>query len=91
MAEALRTEWEESQTQKIKNLEQLYLASLRSMGEGHQRAKENVSEHLFDYLFVVIILVKSKLYLLNACVIKMFSYIEFAWGGLNLYCEFNVI
>ncbi|XP_015441462.2 centrosomal protein of 295 kDa isoform X2 [Pteropus alecto] len=41
LAEALRTEWEESQTQKIKNLEQLYLASLRSMGEGHQRAKEN--------------------------------------------------
>nr|KAF6464489.1 centrosomal protein 295 [Rousettus aegyptiacus] len=41
LAEALRTEWEESQTQKIKNLEQLYLASLRNMGEGHQRAKEN--------------------------------------------------
>ncbi|XP_014640731.1 PREDICTED: centrosomal protein of 295 kDa [Ceratotherium simum simum] len=41
LAEELRTEWEESQTQKIKNLEKLYLASLRSMGEGHQQAKEN--------------------------------------------------
>ncbi|KAM8816807.1 centrosomal protein of 295 kDa [Rhynchonycteris naso] len=41
LAEALRTEWEESQTQKINNLEKLYLASLRTMGEGHQHAKEN--------------------------------------------------
>ncbi|XP_019487733.1 PREDICTED: centrosomal protein of 295 kDa isoform X2 [Hipposideros armiger] len=41
LAEALRAEWEESQTQKIKNLEKLYLASLRNMGEGHQQAKEN--------------------------------------------------
>ncbi|XP_059564135.1 centrosomal protein of 295 kDa isoform X5 [Myotis daubentonii] len=41
LAEALRAEWEESQTQKINNLEKLYLASLRSMGEGHQQAKEN--------------------------------------------------
>ncbi|XP_073071950.1 centrosomal protein of 295 kDa isoform X2 [Manis javanica] len=41
LAEELRTEWEESQTQKIKNLEKLYLASLRTMGEGHQQAKEN--------------------------------------------------
>ncbi|XP_047548016.1 centrosomal protein of 295 kDa isoform X3 [Lutra lutra] len=41
LAEELRTEWKESQTQKIKNLEKLYLASLRSMGEGHQHAKEN--------------------------------------------------
>ncbi|XP_060159899.1 centrosomal protein of 295 kDa isoform X5 [Globicephala melas] len=41
LAEELRTEWEESQTQKIKNLEKLYLASLRNMGEGHQQAKEN--------------------------------------------------
>ncbi|XP_034865273.1 centrosomal protein of 295 kDa isoform X4 [Mirounga leonina] len=41
LAEELRTEWKESQTQKIKNLEKLYLASLRSMGEGHQQAKEN--------------------------------------------------
>uniref|UniRef100_A0A8D1YZ80 ALMS motif domain-containing protein n=1 Tax=Sus scrofa TaxID=9823 RepID=A0A8D1YZ80_PIG len=41
LAEELRAEWEESQTQKIKNLEKLYLASLRSMGEGHQQAKEN--------------------------------------------------
>ncbi|XP_054097769.2 centrosomal protein of 295 kDa isoform X3 [Callithrix jacchus] len=41
LAEELRAEWEESQTQKIKNLEKLYLASLRSMGEGHRQAKEN--------------------------------------------------
>ncbi|XP_053780854.1 centrosomal protein of 295 kDa isoform X3 [Desmodus rotundus] len=41
LAEALRAEWEESQTQKINNLEKLYLASLRNMGEGHQQAKEN--------------------------------------------------
>nr|KAF6342646.1 centrosomal protein 295 [Pipistrellus kuhlii] len=41
LAEVLRAEWEESQTQKINNLEKLYLASLRSMGEGHQQAKEN--------------------------------------------------
>ena len=66
MAEELRTEWEESQTQKIKNLEKLYLASLRNMGEGHQQAKENVSEHLFDCLSVVMILVKSRLVLLSS-------------------------
>lgn len=65
MAEALRAEWEESQTQKINNLEKLYLASLRSMGEGHQQAKENVSEHWYDCLSVVVIMGKSKLYLLN--------------------------
>ncbi|XP_028689744.2 centrosomal protein of 295 kDa isoform X6 [Macaca mulatta] len=41
LAEELRAEWEESQTQKIQNLEKLYLASLRSMGEGHRQAKEN--------------------------------------------------
>ncbi|XP_049634972.1 centrosomal protein of 295 kDa [Suncus etruscus] len=41
LAEELKTEWEESQTQKIKKLEKLYLASLRTMGEGHQQAKEN--------------------------------------------------
>ncbi|XP_043435874.1 LOW QUALITY PROTEIN: centrosomal protein of 295 kDa [Prionailurus bengalensis] len=41
LAEELRTEWKESQTQKIKTLEKLYLASLRNMGEGHQQAIEN--------------------------------------------------
>ncbi|XP_049745464.1 centrosomal protein of 295 kDa [Elephas maximus indicus] len=41
LAEELRAEWEESQTQKIKNLERLYLASLKNMGEGHRQAKEN--------------------------------------------------
>lgn len=34
------------------------------MGEGHQQAKENVCEHLLDYFSVVVIFVKSKLYLL---------------------------
>ncbi|XP_053415965.1 centrosomal protein of 295 kDa isoform X3 [Nycticebus coucang] len=41
LAEELRAKWEESQTQKIQSLEKLYLASLRSMGGGHQQAKEN--------------------------------------------------
>ncbi|XP_012590437.1 PREDICTED: centrosomal protein of 295 kDa, partial [Condylura cristata] len=41
LAEALRAQWEESHARKIRNLESLYLASLRSMGQGHQRAKEN--------------------------------------------------
>ncbi|XP_023560748.1 centrosomal protein of 295 kDa isoform X3 [Octodon degus] len=41
LAEELRAEWKESQTQKIQNLEKLYLASLKSMGEGHRQAKEN--------------------------------------------------
>lgn len=41
LAEELRAEWEEAQSQKIQNLEKLYLASLRHMGDGHQRAKEN--------------------------------------------------
>ncbi|XP_055970784.1 centrosomal protein of 295 kDa [Sorex fumeus] len=38
LAEELRAEWAESQTQKIKKLEKLYLASLRTLGEGHQQA-----------------------------------------------------
>ncbi|XP_051012730.1 centrosomal protein of 295 kDa [Acomys russatus] len=41
LAEELRAEWEETQSQKIQNLEKLYLASLRHMGEGHRQAKEN--------------------------------------------------
>ncbi|XP_075858548.1 centrosomal protein of 295 kDa isoform X3 [Microcebus murinus] len=41
LAEELRAEWEESQNQKIQNLEKLYVASLRNMGAGHQQAKEN--------------------------------------------------
>ncbi|XP_038178642.1 centrosomal protein of 295 kDa isoform X3 [Arvicola amphibius] len=41
LAEELRAEWEEAQSQKIQNLEKLYLASLRHMGEGHRQAKEN--------------------------------------------------
>ncbi|XP_054986070.1 centrosomal protein of 295 kDa [Sorex araneus] len=38
LAEELRADWAESQTQKIKKLEKLYLASLRTLGEGHQQA-----------------------------------------------------
>ncbi|XP_028619157.1 centrosomal protein of 295 kDa isoform X3 [Grammomys surdaster] len=41
LAEELRTEWEEAQSQKIQNLEKLYLASLRHIGDGHRQAKEN--------------------------------------------------
>ncbi|XP_052045044.1 centrosomal protein of 295 kDa isoform X7 [Apodemus sylvaticus] len=41
LAEELRAEWEEAQSQKIQNLEKLYLASLRHMGDGHRQAKEN--------------------------------------------------
>ncbi|KAL1781775.1 centrosomal protein of 295 kDa isoform X2 [Sigmodon hispidus] len=41
LAEELRAEWEEAQSQKIQNLEKLYLSSLRHMGEGHRQAKEN--------------------------------------------------
>ncbi|CAH6777432.1 Cep295 [Phodopus roborovskii] len=41
LAEELRAEWEKSQNQKVHNLEKLYLASLRHMGEGHRQAKEN--------------------------------------------------
>ncbi|XP_029338006.1 centrosomal protein of 295 kDa isoform X5 [Mus caroli] len=41
LAEELRTKWEEAQSQKIQNLEKLYLASLRHMGDGHRQAKEN--------------------------------------------------
>ncbi|XP_058518291.1 centrosomal protein of 295 kDa [Ochotona princeps] len=48
LAEELRAEWEESQTQKIRNLEKLYLASLKTMGEGHRQAKENEPD--FDAL-----------------------------------------
>ncbi|XP_074072554.1 centrosomal protein of 295 kDa isoform X3 [Macrotis lagotis] len=41
LAEELRTEWQKTQEQKIKELEKLYIASLRSVGEGHRGAKEN--------------------------------------------------
>ncbi|XP_021090895.1 centrosomal protein of 295 kDa isoform X4 [Mesocricetus auratus] len=41
LAGELRAEWEKAQNQKIQNLEKLYLASLRHMGDGHRQAKEN--------------------------------------------------
>ena len=88
MAEELRTEWVESQTQKIKNLEKLYLASLRNMGEGHQQAKENVSEHLFDYLSVVMILVKSRFVLLDTDK-SVFVY-RICCGQPECFCKFNI-
>ncbi|XP_027705166.1 centrosomal protein of 295 kDa isoform X3 [Vombatus ursinus] len=44
LAEELRLEWQKTQEQKIKELEKLYLASLRSVGEGHRGAKENAPD-----------------------------------------------
>ncbi|XP_030310508.1 centrosomal protein of 295 kDa [Calypte anna] len=41
LEEALRAEWEKAQDQKMKALEELYLSSLRAIGEGHRQAKEN--------------------------------------------------
>ncbi|KAM6418517.1 centrosomal protein of 295 kDa [Pluvialis apricaria] len=41
LEEALRAEWQKAQDQKMKALEQLYLSSLRAIGEGHRQAKEN--------------------------------------------------
>ncbi|NXX89453.1 CE295 protein, partial [Centropus bengalensis] len=41
LEEALRAEWQKAQEEKMKALEQLYLSSLRAIGEGHRRAKEN--------------------------------------------------
>ncbi|NXR09980.1 CE295 protein, partial [Semnornis frantzii] len=37
----LRDEWQKAQDQKMKALEELYLSSLRAIGEGHRQAKEN--------------------------------------------------
>lgn len=50
LAEELKAEWEKAQIQKIQNLEKLYLASLRHMGEGHRQAKENVSELILSLM-----------------------------------------
>lgn len=44
LEEALRAEWQKAQDQKMRALEELYLSSLRAIGEGHRQAKENVSE-----------------------------------------------
>ncbi|XP_054674059.1 centrosomal protein of 295 kDa isoform X3 [Grus americana] len=41
LEEALRAEWQKAQDQKMKALEELYLSSLRAIGEGHRQAKEN--------------------------------------------------
>ncbi|XP_039574506.1 centrosomal protein of 295 kDa isoform X1 [Passer montanus] len=41
LEEALRAEWQKAQDEKMKALEELYLSSLRAIGEGHRRAKEN--------------------------------------------------
>ncbi|XP_067424365.1 centrosomal protein of 295 kDa isoform X2 [Emydura macquarii macquarii] len=41
LAEELKAEWWKAQNQKIKALEELYLSSLRAVGEGHRQAKEN--------------------------------------------------
>ncbi|NXE33510.1 CE295 protein, partial [Ptilorrhoa leucosticta] len=44
LEEALKAEWQKAQDEKMKALEELYLSSLRAIGEGHRQAKENVSE-----------------------------------------------
>lgn len=44
LEEALRAEWQKAQDEKMKALEELYLASLRAIGEGHRQAKEHVSK-----------------------------------------------
>ncbi|NWQ79620.1 CE295 protein, partial [Columbina picui] len=41
LEEALRAEWQKAQEEKMKALEELYLASLRAIGEGHRQAKEH--------------------------------------------------
>ncbi|NXN28814.1 CE295 protein, partial [Nycticryphes semicollaris] len=41
LEEVLRAEWQKAQDQKMKALEELYLSSLRAIGEGHRQAKEN--------------------------------------------------
>ncbi|NXY06378.1 CE295 protein, partial [Pteruthius melanotis] len=41
LEDALRTEWQKAQDEKMKALEELYLSSLRAIGEGHRQAKEN--------------------------------------------------
>ncbi|XP_063161991.1 centrosomal protein of 295 kDa [Candoia aspera] len=41
LAEELEAEWQKTQDEKIKALENLYLSSLRAIGEGHREAKEN--------------------------------------------------
>ena len=73
----------------ITNSENKELGSLRNMGEGHQQAKENVSEHLFDYLPVVVILVKSRLQLLDTYK-NVFMY-RICCGQSELFCKFNII
>ncbi|NXR79165.1 CE295 protein, partial [Pycnonotus jocosus] len=41
LEEALRAEWQKAQDEKMKALEELYLSSLRAIGEGHRQAREN--------------------------------------------------
>ncbi|NXS29948.1 CE295 protein, partial [Pomatostomus ruficeps] len=41
LEETLRAEWQKAQDEKMKALEELYLSSLRAIGEGHRQAKEN--------------------------------------------------
>ncbi|XP_070605708.1 centrosomal protein of 295 kDa isoform X2 [Erythrolamprus reginae] len=41
LAEELAAKWQKTQEEKIKALENLYLSSLRAVGEGHKEAKEN--------------------------------------------------
>lgn len=39
----LREEWDEEHSKKLEHLQQLYLESLRLLGQSHRDAKENVT------------------------------------------------
>ncbi|KAM8977668.1 centrosomal protein of 295 kDa [Pelodytes ibericus] len=41
LTEELRADWQAEQDEKLRALEQVYLSSVRSIGEGHRQAKEN--------------------------------------------------
>ncbi|NWW50204.1 CE295 protein, partial [Pedionomus torquatus] len=41
LEEVLKAEWQKAQEQEMRALEELYLSSLRAIGEGHRQAKEN--------------------------------------------------
>ncbi|XP_042190151.1 centrosomal protein of 295 kDa [Callorhinchus milii] len=41
LADELKAEWRKAQVEKAKTLENLYLCSLKAVGDGHRQAKEN--------------------------------------------------
>lgn len=46
LAEELKGEWEQQQSEKLETLQKLYQDNLRILGEGHRSAKENVNTQL---------------------------------------------